>query len=292
MDNYRRYLIEIGITPGMYISRMVNLLYPYLNWLKENKLTLKQAKYKHLINFIGALQKQEKSKFHINRTLQTITHYYNFKELPNIAQSTRLKGIPRTQPQNLLTAEELDFIFENFQPKINKGYYYHSDKLILGLIIYQALDMREFLNIELNDLHLEKGQIYIREYRQKRSRTIPLKASQILALNTFLLQLRPEIVKKNSDKLLSPQADNYNLLHWQFKKLSKELKKQIKEKLNIEITKLSQLRQSRIAIWTQEEDLRKVQYLAGFRRVSSAERYQKADLSDLKEQVKIFHPLG
>lgn len=66
----------------------------------------------------------------------------------------------------------------------------------------------------------------------------------------------------------------------------------MKEKLDMEIDKLSQLRHSRIALWVKEEGLRKAQYLAGFRRVSSAERYQKADLSDLKKQVDLCHPLS
>jgi len=292
MTDFEQYLIHLRLTKGKNINRMVRLVTSYLNYLKQEEITLKKATYKDLINFIETLQKQGKSKFHINRTLQSITHFYNYKELPNIAQSTRIKGIPRTQPQNLLTTEELELIFENYQPKHRKSCFHYSDKIILGLVIYQGLDMQEFLNIETKDLQLEKGQIYIREHRQKRSRYIPLKASQILALNTFFLQLRPQIANIKSDKLFSPQADNYNILHWQFKQLSKTLKEQTADKLNLQINKISQLRQSRITIWVKEEGLRKAQYLAGFRRVSSAERYRKADLSDLKNQIKTHHPLG
>jgi hypothetical protein len=39
-----------------------------------------------------------------------------------------------------------------------------------------------------------------------------------------------------------------------------------------------QLRQSRIALWTKEEVVRKGQYLAEFRSVLSAERYRKVTL--------------
>ncbi len=297
MEQFSKYLIEIGITPGMYINRMCNLLSNYLQWLETKQLQIEDTQYKHLMDFIGYLQKpasaggQEKSKFHINRTLQTISHYYQFKELPNIAQTTRLRGVPRTQPSNLLTEEELESIYEHFEASPCAGYYYHSDKLILGLIIYQALDMREFLNIETNHLQLEKGQIYIGEHRHKRSRVIPLKANQILSLHDFLKHTRSKLLKQESEKLFSPQADDYSLLHWQFKQLSKKVKEQVKEKLDIKIHKLSQLRHSRIALWTAEQGLRKTQYLAGFKRVSSAERYRQANLEDLKEQVTKYHPL-
>jgi integrase/recombinase XerD len=291
MEAFRAYLIANGITPGMYINRMCNLLSNYLEWLKVNNLSVETAGYEHLLNFIGYLQKTGKSKFHINRTLQTISHYYRFQQLPDIANTTRLRGVPRTQPQNLLSEEELDKIYEAYEPQADKGYYYHSDKLILGMILYQALDMREFLKIELKDLQLEKGQLYVGESRQKRSRVIPLKANQVLSIHSFILQVRPILIKAESDKLFAPQADNYSLLHWQFKQLSKKVKQQVKEKLEIDIHKLSQLRHSRIALWTKDEGLRKTQYLAGFRRVSSAERYQQANLEDLKKQVQLHHPL-
>ncbi len=114
----------------------------------------------------------------------------------------------------------------------------------------------------------------------------------MLSLDRFIREIRPTLLKQESDKLFAPQADDYNLLHWQFKQLSRKMKSHAKDYLDIQIHKLSQLRQSRIAIWVKEEGLRKAQYLSGFRNVSSAERYQKADLSDLKEQISNYHPLG
>jgi integrase/recombinase XerD len=285
------YLIDIGITPGMYINRMNNLVNPYLEWLESKQIMIEAAKYKDLMNFIGYMLKQGKSKFHVNRTLQVISHYYQYKELPNIAQTTRLRGLTRSQPQNLLTEEELDLIYGSYETKQSAGIYYHSDKIILGMIIYQGLDMREFMGIELHHLQLEKGQIYVGERQQKRERYLPLQANQVLSLDRFIRETRPQLIQEESDKLFAPQADHYNLLHWQFKQLSKKVKGQTKAKLNIEIHKISQLRQSRIASWVREEGLRKAQYLAGFKTVSSAERYQKADLTDLKAQVEIYHPL-
>lgn len=292
-DNFRTYLLAQGITSERYVQRMLNLLKNYVHWLETKYITIAETEYSHLMDFVGELQKQEKSVFHINRTLQVISHYYEYNELPNIAQTTRIKGVPRGLPQDLLEEKTLDRIYEMFEAAPGKKRHYaHSDKLILGLIIYQALDMQEFLNIELQDLQLEKGKIYVREGRQKRSRIIALRGVQVLKLHTFVEQIRPGLLKNESDKLFAPQADEYNLLHWQFKQLSKKVKAQALEKLDIKIHKISQLRHSRIAIWTKEEGLRKAQYLAGFRRVSSAERYQQAHLEDLKAQIRLHHPLG
>lgn len=291
--DFKTYLLAQGITSERYVQRMLNLLKNYVHWLETKYITIAETEYSHLMDFVGALQRQEKSVFHINRTLQVISHYYDYQELPNIAQTTRIKGMPKGLPQGLLEEKTLDQIYEMFEATPSKKRHYaHSDKLILGLIIYQALDMQEFLSIELQDLQLEKGKIYVREGRQKRSRIIALRGVQVLKLHTFVEQIRPGLLTQPSDKLFAPQADAYNLLHWQFKQLSKKVKAQTQEKLDIKIHKISQLRHSRIAIWTKEEGLRKAQYLAGFRRVSSAERYQQAHLEDLKAQIRLHHPLS
>ncbi len=63
---------------------MVNLLKSWLKWLP---VKVEDSKYKHLLDYIGHLQKQEKSTHHINRSLQTISHYYQFKHLKQEAKT-------------------------------------------------------------------------------------------------------------------------------------------------------------------------------------------------------------
>jgi len=281
IDDFRNYLEQKEIVEKN-ITRMVNLLKSWLVWLP---VEVEDSSYALLLDFIGYLQKEEKSTHHINRSLQTISHYYQFKELPNIALTTRVKGTISKANIKPLTEEELTKIYEVFESK-SMNYFKESDKLILGLMIYQGLEMGDFMKVELKDIDLEKGTIYIPERGQRRSRIIKLESKQILPIHSYILQHR----NQDSEKFLSPQADDYNQLHWQFKKLSKHLKHEAKIKLNIEIQKLNHLRQSRVSIWVKNEGLRKGQYLAGFRRVLSAERYRKADLTDLKEQIKKHHP--
>jgi len=282
VNDFRNYLEQKEIVEKN-ISRMINLLIAWLEWLP---VEVEDSNYKLLLDFIGHLQKEEKSTHHINRSLQTISHYYQFKELPNVALTTRVKGIVSKVNLKPLTGEELDQIFEVFEPG-SKNYFKHSDKIIIGLMIYQGMEMGDFMTLELNDIDLEKGIIYIPERGQRRSRRIKLESKQILPIHSYILQHR----EPDSEKFLSPQAEDYNQLHWQFKKLSRHLKKEVKAKLSIEIKKLNHLRQSRVSIWVKTKGLRQGQYLSGFRRVLSAERYRKADLSDLKEQIKKHHPL-
>mgnify|MGYP000907514115 FL=1 len=46
-----------------------------------------------------------------------------------------------------------------------------------------------------------------------------------------------------------------------------------------------------IAEWLKKIDVRKVQYMAGHRYVSSTERYNGMNLQELKDSLNKFHPM-
>jgi integrase/recombinase XerD len=279
--NFNEYLEQNSFVSSN-ITRMNNTINKYLEWLPT---TIEKSQYKHLMDYIGYLQNQEQTTSQINRVLQTISHYYAYKELPNIAVNTRVKGSIYKAIGPTLSAAQLDDFYNSYEVK-STNYYKHSDKLVLGLIIYQAIEMGDCMTIELKDVNLATGTIYIPQRGQRNSRIVALKSHQILPLHIYITEYR----NTQSDKLLSPQSNDYHQVHHQMKCLSKSVKAQAKA-IGYEITKLSHLRQSRIAIWTKQEGVRTAQYLAGFRRVLSAERYRKEDMGGLKEQVMKYHPM-
>jgi integrase/recombinase XerD len=58
------------------------------------------------------------------------------------------------------------------------------------------------------------------------------------------------------------------------------------------IVNAKQLRASVIVKWLKMYNLRKVQYMAGHRYISSTESYQQSEMEGLTEEVNKFHPLG
>ena len=265
----RKNLAEKGI------YRRIRLVDRWLKWLSR---PLEKSNYQDLLNYIEKLQKEEKTISHINAVLLGISDYYNYKKLPNLAINTRLKGQVTKAISNPLTAEQLEEIYKTYEGN-------ELEQVVLGLIIYQGLEQSDFITIETKDINLEKGAIYIPSRKERRSRTLKLESHQIMQLNNFIFS-----IESTTEKAFSPYNDNPNHFNYLLRKLSKELKKQIKRKLGIEVVKLSHLRQSRIAIWVKKEGIRKGQYKAGFRRVMSAEKYLKADLTDLKNEIKKHHP--
>ena len=259
----------------------------YLDWLTQRNLDIKEATYNDLLNYIGHLQITGSSKHRINESLRNIRLYYDYLKLPNIAYGVVIRG-EQHQPLPLLSDEELDKLYQRFETQSRKGYWRFSDKIILGLIVYQCLDTRDIFRIELTDLDLTKGTIYIPEgIKRKASRTLKLEPHQIIPLHEYITNHRE---KDTTQKLFSPQCTCLGRLQGQLKELFKQVKEQARE-INLDVVRFGQLRTSRLTLWVRQYGLRKAQYLAGFKRVDTIERYRQQDTEDLSEYVKKYHPL-
>ncbi len=262
-------------------------------WLQLQKLTLKTIKYNQLLNYIGYLQSQGKSKTSINTTLRAIEHYYHFLKIDNIALNVRLRGVTQEQII-LLSEEELQEIYINYQNTTKHGYFKYSNKLILGLMIFQALDKQDIMNLELSDLDLEKGIIKVPGgIRRKNSRVVKLEAHQIIPFHDYITEYRGigrnnKPNQEESEKLFHPNVNKEQRLHEQLKALSKTIKEQ---NPTLNIKRLTQLKQSRIGIWIDLHGLRKAQYLAGYKDVGNIEKYRNKDMKNLSKQIEMFHPL-
>ncbi|MEW7278190.1 site-specific integrase [Aquimarina sp. 2201CG1-2-11] len=293
MENFRKQLIKKGYTDKT-IKDFLMRIRLFDRWLTNNSLTYKTFTYHKLLEYIGALQEQGKSKNSINNTLRTLEYYYNYLKLPNIALNVRQRGVQVEQPL-LLTEEELSAIYTNYQEPLEKGYFRYTNRLLLSLMIHQAIDKPELYRLELKDINLEKGTIYIAAgSRRKNSRIVNLQAHQIIPLHKYITKHRAINHSlqtgnpKESTKLFSPNCDKEHRLNDQLKILIKTIKDQNPQ---INILRLSQLKQSRIGIWIGQYGLRKAQYLSGYKAINAVERYKGMDMQDLTLQIEKFHPL-
>lgn len=298
MENFNTWLIKKGYTTKI-IKDFLSRIQRFDTWLVQQHLTYYTFTYPRLLAYIGVLQAQGKSKNSINTTLRTLEHYYNYlnqvssaAEIPNVALNVRQRGITTEQPL-LLTAEELDHIYHHYQEPNNFGHFRQTNKILIGLMAYQAIFPPEIYKLEIGDLNLEKGTLYVPAgSRRKNSRTLALQAHQIIPLQHYITQHRavPHPLQhddpSHSTKLFSPNCDKKHRLDDQLKILSKTLKQQYPNLKN-----LRQLNQSRISQWITQYGLRKTQYLSGYKAINAIERYKEMDMKDLTKQIQMFHPL-
>ena len=258
----------------------------FTRWQEKEELQLSDLNYNDMLRYIANLRQKSYSNQYINQLLCVVRFYLDYKLikgeiLTNPAQNLIVKGVIRKIPSNLLEAKELDKLYKSYKPGIK------VNKIILGLLIYQAITKSELHKLEPGHLKLEKAQIYIPGSRKSNSRILDLKGFQILELHNYINKTRPGLIKKTGAKTeqLFISVTGSNNLSNSLLYIFKELKK-----IEPKATNAAQIRISAITNKLKTKGLREVQYFAGHKYVSSTERYKLGNIENLKKQIEKHHP--
>jgi len=163
------------------------------------------------------------------------------------------------------------------------------NKIIVGLFVYQGINTTTLHSLRIEHVQLYKGKIEIPGTKKSNAREIELKPWQLMEFMEYVNEIRPKILEqtsKETEQLILPLGTSLRLQNT-LQKLVKELKT-----INNSFTDLKQVRTSVIVHWLKQYGLRKTQYLAGHKYISSTERYVQDDLESLHETVNNFHPFS
>jgi len=264
----------------------------YLSFSNERAIT---ATYQDILDYISYLRKERKHPKTIRNHLYAIKIYYRWliktrQRLDHPCQHLYLKDkINRAIPiENLYTPEQLQSFLDNYQyrplrnhsPK--KQYIEQRNKVILSLLIYQALTTLEITQLEVENVHLEKAEIFIKSNVKNKGRTLHLKAGQILLLHQYIHETRPQLNPKDQTLIV-----NYKGHPIRPDSIIESINQPNQERISP-----FKIRQSVIAhLLKQGNDLRIVQVFAGHRSSASTEAYRQTGLEELKASINKHHPL-
>jgi len=189
MKEFREWLINKGFGIRTADSYTYFIKKKFLLWLHENQMAIESLEHEQLMQHIRYRKSQGVKAKTINLELKQISYYLDFKELPNVAEPLRVKGVQRRIPHDLFTEKQLDDIYQKFPE--SRNYWTHENTLktyhlILGLKIYQGIQGEELAKLETSHLQLDKGKIYVTSTKRTNKRILELKPSQILPLNEYL----------------------------------------------------------------------------------------------------------
>lgn len=246
---------------------------------------VKTHNYNNLFSYVEHCKSTGAAAVYIQRRISVLKQYFNYLKLEeNPAEQIALKGITRKLPLSPLSEDQLKRLYDSY-PDI--GLTGKRNKIMLGLMIYQALGVNTLKALEVEHVDLTNGTIYAPGSKQSSDRTLDLQVFQLLSLQDYLLKTRPLIlqestIKQTSQLLVTKGTHNIgNPLH---------LMKPSLKKILPMFQNANHLRTSRIHHWVKTEGLRKAQYKAGHRYVSSTERYKSAYLEELKDKLTLHHP--
>ena len=260
----------------------------FLKWLETENLQQTSVTYNDLLVFIDYCKEKGRSSKHINTILRAIRNYYEYlkitdKYLINPAKSLHLKGIRKKLPQGILPYETLEKLYNNYKTDDLRA---KRNKIILGLLIYQGVTTDELQRIKVNNIDLKTGKINVLGSKRNNGRKLELKSAQVLELQEYIKVIRTEIINQEPEQLVVSMQGSGNIKNSLY-----HMFRQVK-KINPDIRNAKQIRLSVITYWLKNYNLRKVQYMAGHKYVSSTERYQKNDMESLQKQLDLFHPLN
>jgi integrase/recombinase XerD len=258
-----------------------------------NNPNSKKYTYADVVNYIGAVRKKYPNPKTINRILSSIKAYYSYlcssnqrKDNPTKAIKLRDKISRDIQLQDLFTGEELEILLNRKERYTNLE---HRNKVLMSLMIYQGLQPRELANIKLTDINLQEATIYIKATNNTNSRTLPLKANQILLFQFYQTEIRKKLLKENESQkyLVGIRGNDFTEVD-----ITSHLKHNYKSLFTNRKVNAKTIRQSVITnLLKQHNDLRIVQSFAGHKYTSTTERYRQNDVELLQAAVNKYHPL-
>lgn len=291
MKNFKEYLTKKEFSEST-IRIYENGIKGFLEWTTKHHYQIENIRYADLMNYIKHSQKKGNNKRNVQQQLLSLRHYFNYlvkagKVKSNPAQGVYIRGIARRLPHDLTGHDELVKLYETYP--VN-GIRDQRNKVILGLLIFQALTIEELETLEPEHINLREGKIKIIGTERTNERVLKLEASQVFELQEYLNKTRNRILygpKVNEpEKIKQLVIGMEGALH-----LSGEVGWMMRRLNHPQIKTASQIRASVIAEWTKTNDVRVVQYMSGHKYVSTTERYQATHLEDLQEQLRLYHPL-
>ena len=294
MTEYRNYLQKESYSSST-IESYIKGAENFIKWCKRNHTKPDLIDYKIFLKFIKYLQRKGTTKKTVKHKIGTLKIYFKHLQsenyrIDNPIENINIKGVKRTINYNLLEADELEDLYYSFESDNVTDTYHRLTakraKVIIGLIVYQGLNTTDLSNLQIEYLQLSKGKIYVPSTTRSNARELELKPWQIMEFIAYQNEVRPIIQNKignHSEQLFNTNARFNAIVYHIFKKL---------KKYNQKVENIKQIRASVITNWLGQYNLRKVQYLAGHRYISSTERYLQDDLENLHEIVNNFHPIS
>jgi site-specific recombinase XerD len=300
---FREWLTLKGYSSAT-VRTVVEQIVTFLSWAEnENIPEPTLISYNDLMAYIGSCQARGVSQKTIAHYVSDVRKFYAFlisegmlKENP--AAFIKPRGIKRRVYYTILSPDELQQLYrqypvdivcepgKNIPPQERNILSRRRNKVIVSLLVNQGLRVEEIKALKVQDLHLREGQITIHSQRRTAERLLELESYQVYELMDYLGAVRKPFIEASgpSDRLF---------LQWKqgehFYSVTGMMLAHLR-KINATARNFDQIRASVITHWVKIYNLRKAQYMAGHRYVSSTEDYKQQVLDELQSDVKKFHP--
>jgi len=262
-------------------------IYKYLSFLeKKHIINYKKITYEDIFDYLKYLDDKEYSIYSIVRKISSIKKFHHYLSKKYALDDASLKiDIPHFYKKlpNVLSIEEVEQLLDI--PLTNNFSY--RNKAMLELMYGTGLRVSELVNLNLNDVDLDKG--YVRCFgKGNKERIVPIGEFALKYLKIYILEYRDSMKKgyicdkiflNNHGKAISRHGFNFLL-----KNIAKE------QKIDKEITPHMLRHSFATHLLNNGADLRSIQVMLGHSSLSTTQIYTNVNNDFLKENYDMYHP--
>lgn len=283
--------IENFLLQGYNEQTVDSYMFAINHFLKRNPKA-KRYKYRNIVEYMEEISQQQPNAKYRVVILSAIKKYYEYLVMsgyrtdhPCRKLNIKVNSNQSVQVQELFSSEELELLLtrENRYQNLDT-----RNHVLLNLLIYQGLSSDEIIKLNVQDIDLDAGTIYIKASSNLNRRKLSLLAKQILLFSKYINEVRPKMLRGATDKLIVGKLGKpitVNSIH----AMIEPLKPLFPDKnLNPRT-----IRMSVICNWLNEKKLplEHVQELAGHKWPGTTEKYIKADSLQHREMINKYFPI-
>lgn len=291
LDAFRDYLkVEKGLAP-LTSQAYLRDLSQFAEFLSERKRALADARRQDVRDFLDNLIGHSADGRTVARKLSTLRHFYRFLLLDrhithdptlNIDTPKQWKVLPKS-----LARSEVETILQPRTPGADKQSQALSlrDRALLEMLYAGAVRVSELCGLKLDDLKLDLGYMLVRGKGDK-ERIVPLGQASLSALNSYLRDARPVLLRERRSPLVFIDVRGTGLTRQRVWQLVRSASTPIGHPASPHM-----LRHSAATHMVENgADLRTVQTILGHADISTTQVYTHLALDRLKTVYKSYHP--
>ncbi len=262
-------------------------LLKYQDYLNDNGMDYMEMTKENLQDYMKYLQKVGKKSSTISRNLASIRAFYQYEVRNKKIKVNPTEGIasPKIEKKapSILTTEEIELLLE--QPK-NVDLKGTRDKAMLEFAYATGMKVTEIISLNVEDVDFEEGIVVCKNGNKERR--IPLGNMSLKALNDYVQNARPIIIRDDKEEALFVNANGRRLTRQGFWKIVKFYKEQAH--ISTEITPHVLRHSFATHLLQNGADLKAIQTMLGHSDISSTQVYMQFQDESLKNIYKKAHP--
>lgn len=256
-------------------------------YLNENKLNYAKITSNDIEDYLSYLQKEGKKTSSISRGLASIRAFYQYetrvkKVKTNPTENIKAPKVEKHAP-SILSSQEVELLLD--QPK-NVDLKGTRDKAMLEFAYATGMRVTEIISLNVSDVNLENSTVACKT--NNKQRVIPLGSLSLKALQEYIENARPILVKDESEEALFVNINGRRLTRQGFWKIVKYYKEQAH--ITKDITPHVLRHSFATHLLQNGADLKSIQTMLGHSDISSTQVYMQFQDDSIKNIYRKAHP--